>query len=158
MLLQLLRDVIPNRESLPKSYYFANKYLRGLGMGFHNIHACQYDCCLFWGDNKHLTHCPTCSTSRYKKSTGFGKSIPHKVLRYFPIKLRLQRLFMNPRNAQKMHWHKEEHKRQENLMGYPTNRLSWVNFDTEFSQFAKDCRNVRLGLASDGFNPFSTMS
>ena len=158
MLLQLLHDVIPNGESLPKTYYDANKYLRGLGMGYHNIHACKYDCCLFWGSNKHLTYCPTCGTFRYKTSSGSKKSIPRKVLRYFLIKPRLQHLFMNPKIAQKMHWHKEEHKTQENIMGHPSDGLSWINFDIEFPDFAKDSRNMRLGLASDGFNPFGAMS
>ena len=30
--------------------------------------------------------------------------------------------------------------------------------DTQFSWFSQDPRNVRLGLATDGFNPFGTMS
>ncbi|XP_065860347.1 uncharacterized protein [Euphorbia lathyris] len=33
-----------------------------------------------------------------------------------------------------------------------------MEFDKDHSWFAKDCRNVRLGLASDGFNPFGNMS
>ncbi|KAA0065572.1 uncharacterized protein E6C27_scaffold90G00100 [Cucumis melo var. makuwa] len=34
----------------------------------------------------------------------------------------------------------------------------WKHFDSEFSDFASDPRNGRLGLASDGFNPFGQMS
>ena len=34
----------------------------------------------------------------------------------------------------------------------------WKEFDKENTWFAEDSRNVRLGLASDGFNPFSNMS
>ena len=31
-------------------------------------------------------------------------------------------------------------------------------FDSLYPNFSADARNVRLGLASDGFNPFRTMS
>ena len=34
----------------------------------------------------------------------------------------------------------------------------WKEFDKENTWFAEDSRNVRLGLASDGFNPFGNMS
>jgi hypothetical protein len=32
---------------------------------------------------------------------------------------------------------------------------AWQDFDREFLEFAKDAINLRLGLATDGFNPFS---
>ena len=34
----------------------------------------------------------------------------------------------------------------------------WKEFDEQYSNFASDPRNIRLGLASDGFNPFRVMS
>ena len=87
-------------------------------MGYHNIHACEYDFCLFWGANKNLTQCPTCGTSRYKVSNGSKKPVPCKVLRYFPLKPRWQWLFMHQKTAKKMQWHEEEHRREENIMGH----------------------------------------
>ena len=36
--------------------------------------------------------------------------------------------------------------------------LSWKKLDMLHLAFALESRNVRLGLASDGFNPFSNMS
>ncbi|KAH0729675.1 hypothetical protein KY290_003787 [Solanum tuberosum] len=41
---------------------------------------------------------------------------------------------------------------------HPVDGLAWKNFDRLHPDFALDCRNVRLGLSSDGFNPFRTMS
>ncbi|GJR99798.1 hypothetical protein Tco_0316307 [Tanacetum coccineum] len=35
---------------------------------------------------------------------------------------------------------------------------AWKNFDTKYPEFAKEPRNVRLGLAADGFNPFGNLS
>ncbi|WMV18242.1 hypothetical protein MTR67_011627 [Solanum verrucosum] len=41
---------------------------------------------------------------------------------------------------------------------HPADGLAWKYFDRLHPDFALDCRNVRLGLSSDGFNPFRTMS
>jgi len=35
---------------------------------------------------------------------------------------------------------------------------AWKSFDRLHGDFSVDSHNVRLGLASDGFNPFRTMS
>uniref|UniRef100_A0A803PJW4 Transposase-associated domain-containing protein n=1 Tax=Cannabis sativa TaxID=3483 RepID=A0A803PJW4_CANSA len=35
---------------------------------------------------------------------------------------------------------------------------AWKDFDVKHPEFAKDPRNVRLGLGADGFNPFGNMS
>ncbi|GKE23050.1 zinc finger, PHD-type containing protein [Tanacetum coccineum] len=35
---------------------------------------------------------------------------------------------------------------------------AWKNFDTKYPNFAKEPRNVRLGLVADGFNPFGNLS
>ena len=40
----------------------------------------------------------------------------------------------------------------------PIDSLSWKNFDKVHPSFTQEPRNVRLGLASDGFNPFGNMS
>jgi hypothetical protein len=34
----------------------------------------------------------------------------------------------------------------------------WKEVDRKSSGFASEAHNVRLGLATDGFNPFGTMS
>jgi len=44
------------------------------------------------------------------------------------------------------------------MLRHPADGAGWKHFDREFPQFALDPRNVRLGLASDGFNPFGNMS
>ncbi|XP_042962442.1 uncharacterized protein LOC122296707 [Carya illinoinensis] len=84
--------------------------------------------------------------------------IPQKVLRYFPLKPQLQRLFMSKKTAQSMRWHIEEHVDNPNFMRHPADSRVWKDFDNKHAWFAQDPRNVRLGLASDGFNPFNNMS
>ncbi|KAL3629961.1 hypothetical protein CASFOL_026273 [Castilleja foliolosa] len=53
-----------------------------LGLGYECIHACKYDCALFWKENEKLETCPICQTSRWKLNDGTGKKIPHKILRH----------------------------------------------------------------------------
>uniref|UniRef100_M1BYS5 TNP2 n=1 Tax=Solanum tuberosum TaxID=4113 RepID=M1BYS5_SOLTU len=43
-------------------------------------------------------------------------------------------------------------------MRHPKDSQAWKTFDLLHPEFATDPRNVRLGLASDGFNPFGAMS
>ena len=43
-------------------------------------------------------------------------------------------------------------------MRHPADSPTWLHFDSQYPDFAAEKRNVRLGLASDGFNPFTNMS
>nr|GFA86583.1 hypothetical protein [Tanacetum cinerariifolium] len=43
-------------------------------------------------------------------------------------------------------------------MQHPVDGRAWKKFDTKYPDFAKEPRNVRLGLAADGFNPFDNHS
>jgi hypothetical protein len=40
-------------------------------------------------------------------------------------------------------------------MSHPADDEAWQHFDRVYPDFAKDARSLRLGLATDGFNPFS---
>ncbi|KAH0647784.1 hypothetical protein KY285_033032 [Solanum tuberosum] len=82
------------------------------------------------------------------------KKIPHKALRYFPLKPRLQRLFMSSKTSVDMRWHKEKHLDEENVLRHPADSEEWKEFDKNHPWFAQEPRNIRLGLATDGFNPF----
>jgi hypothetical protein len=39
-------------------------------------------------------------------------------------------------------------------MSHPADGQAWQDFDKEFLNFAKDAGNLRLGLGTDGYNPF----
>ncbi|KAL3370740.1 hypothetical protein AABB24_007665, partial [Solanum stoloniferum] len=158
MLLELLKDAFPIGETLPKSYYDAKNMLQGLGLGYISIHACKNDCMLYWAEHKDRQECPHCATSRWKIDNGKDKKIPHKVLRYFPLKPRLQRLFMSSKTSVDMRWHKEKHLDEANVLRHPADSEAWKEFDKNHQWFAQEPRNIRLGLATDGFNPFGNMS
>eukprot|EP00268_Persea_americana_P034903 TRINITY_DN34509_c0_g3_i2.p1 TRINITY_DN34509_c0_g3~~TRINITY_DN34509_c0_g3_i2.p1 ORF type:complete len:119 (+),score=11.80 TRINITY_DN34509_c0_g3_i2:365-721(+) len=42
----------------------------------------------------------------------------------------------------------------ESIMRHPVDSSSWKQVDRKWPDFARKARNVRLGLATDGFNPF----
>lgn len=51
MILGLLKEAFPT-NTIPTSYYKSTKILRDLGLNYVSIHACKYDCSLFWGEFK----------------------------------------------------------------------------------------------------------
>ena len=83
--------------------------------------------------------------------------IPAKVLRYFPLKPRLQRLFLSSKTAEDMRWHATD-TNNDGMLRHPRDSEAWKKFDLTHTWFSSDPRNVRLALASDGFNPFGVMS
>ncbi|GJR90368.1 zinc finger, PHD-type containing protein [Tanacetum coccineum] len=136
-MLEFFQNVFPISKGfkLPPSYYVIKKTFKIIGLGYESIHACEHDCCLFRGDNnKDLDFCPVCNTSRWKDNNTPGKKVPKKVLRYFPIIPRLQHLYKSSHTAKNMIWH-------------ATGKCT-----------EPEPRNVRLGLAADGFNPFGNLS
>ncbi|GJR11743.1 reverse transcriptase domain-containing protein [Tanacetum coccineum] len=136
-MLEFFQNVFPTAKGykLPPSYYAIKKTFKMIGLGYESIHACVNDCFLFRGDaNKDVHFCPVCNTSRWKDSNTPGKKVPKKVLRYFPIIPRLQRLYKSSHTAKEMTWH-------------ATGKCT-----------EPEPRNVRLGLAADGFNPFGNLS
>ena len=39
----------------------------------------------------------------------------------------------------------------------PSDSEAWLKFNANHPEFASDTRNVRLGLCTDGFNPFGSL-
>ncbi|XP_020243472.1 uncharacterized protein LOC109821720 [Asparagus officinalis] len=157
MILQIFMDLLPEGHLVPGSIYETKKLLRDLGMGYEHIDACQHDCVLFWKENSHLIKCPVCGESSYKFIGGNGMKIPRKVLHYFPLTPRLRRLYMSRKTATEMRWYRDK-RVDDGIVRHPADTEEWKEFDLIHPEFAKEIRNVRLGLASDGFNPFGNMS
>ncbi|GMI90261.1 hypothetical protein HRI_002695400 [Hibiscus trionum] len=73
---------------------------------------------------------------------------------YFPLTPRLQRLYASEVTAKHMSWHAEHQIDEVGLMCHPSDSLVWKHFDHEHLTFSYETRNVRLGLCTDGFQPF----
>ncbi|KAI9128892.1 hypothetical protein K1719_000375 [Acacia pycnantha] len=73
---------------------------------------------LYWGEDDRRETCKKCHTSRFKtvRKGKKQKKKPAKILRYFPLKPRLQRLFMSSKTAQHMRWH-EDDKNEDGKLG-----------------------------------------
>ena len=118
---------------------------------------------VFLDEYEEANDCHICRASRWKLNDTCAddnancSTIPANVLQYFPLAPRLQRLFMYEEMATAMRWRATDRPNNRNLR-HPTDAKAWKDFDDLYPEFAQDPRNVRLGLASDGFNPFRTMS
>ncbi|XP_030927396.1 uncharacterized protein LOC115953761 isoform X1 [Quercus lobata] len=160
-------DMLPSDAKLSKDHYEAKKIVRDLSLDYEKIHACPNDCMLFWKQNINLEACPCCKASTWKTnetsvaskhaSSNKGKKKAAKILRWFPLKPRLQRLFLSPDLASSMKWHVNGHT-DDGVMRHPANSDAWKMFDSKDLHFSSDPPNVRIGLAADGFNPFGIMS
>ncbi|XP_060213848.1 uncharacterized protein LOC132641015 [Lycium barbarum] len=170
-LLKLLGDVFPKENVLPNSIYEVQKIIKDLGLDYVKIDACVNNCILYRKKYADLEQCPKCGEKRWivrkekdtddevasRNLTNKNKGISRKILQYFSLIPRLQRLYMTKQTVEDMRWHKNK-RVEDGVLRHPADSLVWKTFDEEHPTFALDPRSVRLGLASDGFNPFGSMS
>ena len=62
-------------------------------------------------------------------------------------------MYMSPRIAEHMTWH-AKHSGKDGELRHPSDGEAWKEFDKKYSEYASEPRNMRLGLSTDGFNPF----
>ena len=102
--MKFMHDILPEGNTLPSSIEEAKKVVCPLDLPHVKYHACINDCAIYRGDYKDMTTCPVCGHGRYKSG---NKKNPRKVVWYFPITPRLQRFFVDPKEAKLMQWHAE---------------------------------------------------
>ncbi|KAL0549884.1 hypothetical protein IC582_014376 [Cucumis melo] len=159
-LLGLLHDMLPMDNVISRSIYEVRKLFKEFDLGYQKIHACVKDCCLFRNENEKLESCPHCASSRWKideRTNQIKQGVPAKVLRYFPIIPRLKRMFKINEVSESLRWHLS-HKSTDGKIRHPVDSVAWETIDKKWPEFSMDPRNLRLGLATDGFNPFSNLS
>ena len=69
---------------------------------------------------------------------------------------KVQETFLILEDAKKLVWHEE--KKKYGLIRHPADSMQWKNIDKEFPIFGDEARNLRLGLSTDGMNPYGTLS
>ncbi|XP_021718775.1 uncharacterized protein LOC110686459 [Chenopodium quinoa] len=104
--------------------------IKKLGLDYKKIDVRPNDCVLFWKGKIGLDKCPTCDALRWKTSND-GTIIELANGKKVPVK-----------------------REKNGKMRHPADSCAWKEFDERHYDFSKDPRNVRLGLSSDGFNPF----
>ena len=155
--------MLPKGHCLPKSLHETRRVMKGLNMDYIKIDCCGKGCVLFWKQFKDDKYCPKCNASRYALVTGNdGKekqsNKPVAILRYLPFIKRLQRLYLSEETAKQMTWHKYGKRFEDEdgkiKMGHPSDGTAWQNFDNNHAEWAAEARNVRIAIATDGFNPY----
>jgi hypothetical protein len=152
----LSQSVLPTVNSLPTREYSASKMLRQLGLGYEMIHCCQDGYMLFWGvGSELLDRCTKCGKARYRR---VGKSlVPVKILRYFHLIPRLQRMYSIPFMAGLQTWHRHG-RSTDGMIRHVVDSIQWQWIDQNLGDFGEEDRNIRLGLATDGVNPYGIKS
>ena len=156
-LIRLIHDMLPLDNVLPTSIGDVKKFLKLFGFGYDIIHACKNDCILYRKEYADMVSCPRCKVSRWEKdkhTSDVKNGIPAKVLRYFPIKDRLKRMFRSKKTAEDLRWH-FNNASVDGTMQHPVDSLTWSQVNRTWPAFAAESRNLRLGLSTDGMNPFS---
>nr|GEV27232.1 hypothetical protein [Tanacetum cinerariifolium] len=151
-LLGLLKKMLPASNEMVEKTYQAKKLMRMMGSGYKKIHVCSKNCILYRKDNKDLTVCPTYGISRWKvdnKTHKVYKNIPAKVMWYFTIIPRLQRLFKLESISEDLRWHATR-RIKNGVLRHLTDSQAWCTIDEKFPKIAKDPRNLRLGISADG--------
>ncbi|XP_024010229.1 uncharacterized protein LOC112085259 [Eutrema salsugineum] len=146
-----VKDILPEDNISPVSYYEIQKLVSGLGLPYEMIDVCIDNCMIFWRNNEHRLKYKFCHKPRYQE-TSSRVPVPHKRIWYLPIKERLKRLYQSERTAAPMRWHAQHNSDGE--IAHPSDAEAWKRFQELYPSFASEPRNVYLGLSTDGFNLF----
>jgi hypothetical protein len=63
-------------------------------------------------------------------------------------------MFLLERTVIHMWWHKDDERENKEVMVHPLDLDTWTALDNFDSEFARDMRNVCIGLVTNGFTPF----
>ncbi len=145
-------SILPRPNTLPSNEYEASNTLKKLGLAYNVIHACPKGHNLFYGQYENDQNCPQCGLIRYKL---VGKSlVPQNILRHFPIIPRLKRMHSTPGQASLMTWH-VNNRSGDGMVRHLAYSKQWRFIDEKWPDFGNEPHNIRLGLTTDGINPFA---
>jgi hypothetical protein len=162
-LLKLISDVLPANHMLPRDMYQSKKLLSGLGMDYEKIDVWQDNCMIFWKEHINKKKCLKCGKSWFIEVINANgeeviTEIAYKQLRYMPLTPWLKWLFILKKTTMHMRWHKKGECENNNVMLHPSDGEAWKALDNFDLDFANDARNVHIGLATDGFTPFTEIA
>ncbi|CAM8954575.1 unnamed protein product [Rhodiola kirilowii] len=123
-LLTLVKDMLPEDNTLPNCCYEAKKVMCPMGIDFKKIHACPNDCIVYRNSYKDMVEC--------------------------------LRLFASSEDSDNMRWHAEK-RVIDTKMRHPADSLQCAKIDNTFPTFGAECRNLHLGLSTDGVNPHGNL-
>lgn len=156
MCFRLLGKMLPAKNRLPRDRRSARAVVTSLGMDYVRIHACVNDCVLFRNEHAYLDACPECKEARYKEGMQ-SNTVPRKVLRHFPLIPRIQHMFRSKGTSDLLTWH-AKNRSSDGIMRVPSDSPAWKHIEATWPEFKDEPRHLRIGLATDGVNPFGVRS
>lgn len=151
----LAADLLPQSNCLPRNTYEVKSMLLKMGLEHQSIHCCPSGHILYEGpDHENLQECLDCGENRYIEGSD---TIPQKVLKYFPIIPRLQRLFQCPKVAKLLKWH-ATNKTTDGYMQSVVDSQQWAAVDRIDSTFKEEANNLYMGMVANGVNPCGNQS
>ena len=109
---------------------------------------------LYRDEYENLTSCPKsgCGLSRYIEGS---ESIPTRVIRHFPLITQLLCMFRSPTISDLLRFHSDHPNTDAGVMKSILDSLAWKHIDRGVDvAFGGEARNLRLGMALHGVNPF----
>jgi hypothetical protein len=73
-----------------------------------------------------------------------------------PLTPQIKWLFITKKTARHMRCHKECVHENDQVMVHSSDSVAWKALDNFDLDFARDVRNVRIGLETDGFTPYNS--
>ncbi|KAF3667872.1 putative 13-hydroxylupanine O-tigloyltransferase-like [Capsicum annuum] len=125
----LLKDAFKFAK-IPLSFYEAKKTINKLCLDYIKIDVCPNNCTLYWEDDINAESYKHCNTSRWKLK----------------------------KDSDLDHAPSTKDDNKDGILRHPRDGKAWKRLDTNYPEFASDPRNIQLGLATNGFDPFGTMS
>jgi hypothetical protein len=132
-----------------------------LDMEYENTDLCKDNFMFFYKEHKNETKCLKCGKLRFievvnEDDEKVMMKVAHKQLRYMSLTPRMKQLFLSKKIARHMRWHKEGVRENDQVMVHPSDGEAWKALDDFDEHFARDARNVCIGLVIDGFMPYNT--
>jgi hypothetical protein len=142
--LNMISDVLPENQKMPKDIYQSKKLLSELGMDFEKIDVCDNNCMLIWKETASEEKCTVCGERRFvevENNDGLTvtTNIAHKQLRYMPLIPRLKHLFISKNTTRHMRCHKEGVCENPNVMAHPADTDAWKALDVFDSSLLMKC-------------------
>ena len=109
-----VKDLLPEPNLAPGTYYKIQKLVSSLGLSFQMIDVCVDNYMIFWRDTANLDACTFCQKPRFQV-TNEKSRVSFKRMWYLPITDRLKRLYQSERTAGPMIWH-AEHSTEGNIL------------------------------------------
>ncbi|XP_016168221.1 uncharacterized protein LOC107610730 [Arachis ipaensis] len=123
----IIKSMLPESEKLPEDFYRSKTMIQELGLGYEKIDACSNHYMLYYKETSDKTSYVACTMCGHPR--------------------------FKPKAGDT--WHVDGVHHDESVITHPADADAWKQFDATHELFAQESRNVRLGLCTDGFNPFS---